>query len=582
VATAFIAIFTRFNSKFPFEQEQDYQLSLTDEKLKAGIITPTITATLYVVFFILDIFSLPSLLNIAVLVRGTFVFLSILVFYLILKKENIFIQYYQSIISGYFLVAGLGLVLLLAMAKQYGIASEYYFSGIMLVMFTTHGSTYLQANNALAVSVILTVITVFILFMTRSNDQMNAFQQIFINSLMLISSIIAGVLSVDIRNRSSRNNFVLQANTERHYSEKSHFFAAASHDIRQPLQAINFLASALRTKNTQPNDDALFERLENSVESMSDLLNSLLDVSKLDAQVIIPKPKHLSLTPLFERLQGELDPFTNAKGIKLIFEHTNDIVLADTILLEQVLNNLLSNAIRYTNTGNITVLAQSESEYINIKVKDTGLGIALDDQEAIFNEFHQVHNPERDQSKGLGLGLSIIKRLCLLQDWPLSLESELGVGSCFSFKVPKGNSELIQVVNKVNMSNSLGAIDAIVIDDNESIRFSLSTILSNWGCTIRTFDSADEACEAIDQLPSWKPNLLICDYRLRNNVTGLEAIDDVKKSLNYSIETIIITGDTAPSEIMKIQKSGFIVLHKPIKPAKLRFIISKKMKSIIE
>jgi DNA-binding NtrC family response regulator len=106
--------------------------------------------------------------------------------------------------------------------------------------------------------------------------------------------------------------------------------------------------------------------------------------------------------------------------------------------------------------------------------------------------------------------------------------------------------------------------------------------LSNWGCTIRTCDSADEACEAIDQLPSWKPNLLICDYRLRNNVTGLEAIDDVKKSLNYSIETIIITGDTAPSEIIKIQKSGFIVLHKPIKPAKLRFIISKKMKSIIE
>ena len=399
---------------------------------------------------------------------------------------------------------------------------------------------------------------------------------------MLISSMIGGVLYMDIRNRFSRRNFILQTNAERTNAEKSQFFAAASHDIRQPLQAINFLVSALKSGNSKPNDDVLFERLESSVESMSDLLNSLLDVSKLDAHVIVPQPQHLSLTNLLKRLQGELTPLANSKGINLVIESDNNIVFADVILLEQVLNNLLSNAIRYTNSGSITLSVQSGSGQVMISVKDTGMGIADADQAAIFNEFHQIHNPERDQNKGLGLGLSIVKRLCALQDWPLSIDSELGVGSCFSFKVPEGSHAFIQVAAKVNMNNNLAAIDAILIDDNEAIRFSLSNILNNWGCKIHSFESAEEACDKIKQSPSWQPNLILSDYRLRNNVSGIEAIDQVKKALDHPIEAMIITGDTAPEEISKIEHSGFTVLHKPIKPAKLRLIISKKMKSIIE
>lgn len=582
VSVAFIAILTSFNSKFSFTQELQYQLSLQEEKIKSGIIATTITAIVYVIFFILDIWSLPSQLYTAGLVRCIFFFISVYILHLILNKEALFVQYYQVIIGSYFLAAGSGIVFLLAIAQQSDIATEFYFPGVMLVIFTTHGSTYLKPNIALVISSTLTITTILTLFLTRSLDHVITLYQIFITCFMLISSVIAGVLCMDIRNRFSRKNFVLQSNSERLNTEKSKFFAAASHDIRQPLQAINFLTNALRSKNSNPKDDALFERLENSVESMSDLLNSLLDVSKLDAHVIVPQSKHLFLTTLLEKLQGELEPFAQAKDIRLIIECDNKTVLADEILLEQVLNNLLSNAIRYTSSGNITLSAQSESGHIKISVKDTGIGIASDDQEAIFNEFHQIHNPERDQNKGLGLGLSIVKRLCALQRWPLSLESKLGKGSCFSFKVPEGNSELIQVVSKVNMSNNLGAIDVIIIDDNESIRFSLSTTLSNWGCKVHSFGSADDACEAIEKQPLWKPNLILSDYRLRNNLTGIEAINQVQQALDHPIEAMIITGDTAPEEILKIERSGFTVLHKPIKPAKLRLIISKKMKSIIE
>ena len=582
VTAAILLILTNLNSKFTFSQEQHYQSSLKEEKIKSGIITTTITALVYTLFFIVDIWSLPSQLYIAGLVRCSFFLLSVYVIYLMIKKEGSFIEHYQLIIGGYFLVAGLGILLLLAIAQQSEIATEFYFPGIMLVIFTAHGSTYLQPKTALIVSSALTFTTITTLLMTRSLEQISAFHQISINCFMLISSVIAGVLCMDIRNRFSRKNFILQANAERNNAEKSQFFAAASHDIRQPLQAINFLVSALRSGNTKPNDDVLFERLENSVESMSDLLNSLLDVSKLDAHVIIPQPQHIFLTTLLERLQGELTPLAKAKGINLVIESDDNIVLADAILLEQVLNNLLSNAIRYTNCGTITLSAQNDSGKINIRVKDTGIGIACDDQAAIFTEFHQIHNFERYQNKGLGLGLSIVKPLCALQNWPLSLDSELGVGSSFCFTVPQGNRELIQVADKVDRNKSLAAIDAIVIDDNEAIRFSLSNILSNWGCKIRSFESADDACEAIKQLPTWKPNLLISDYRLRNNVTGIEAIDNVKQSLDYPVEAIIITGDTAPDEIMKIEKSGLIVLHKPIKPAKLRLIISKKVKSFAD
>jgi len=373
-----------------------------------------------------------------------------------------------------------------------------------------------------------------------------------------------------------------RANAERLNGEKSQFIAAASHDIRQPLQAVNLLVDTLRSRNTNPKDEVLLERLENSVESMSELLNSMLDVSKLDAQVIVPQPQHFCLTTLLEKIQGEFEPLSRAKGINLIIEAEDHIVLADVILLKQVLSNLLSNAIRYTNFGDITLSVQNDSGKIKISVQDTGVGIASSDQDAIFLEFYQLGNPERDQNKGLGLGLSIVKRLCVLQRWPLSLDSKLSVGSCFSFSIPQGDKKLIQITDRPYTNNNLASVDVIVIDDHEGIRFSLSNMLSDWGCNVRSFESANDACEAIKQLPTWKPNLIISDYRLRNNLNGIAAINSVRTALNTPIEAILISGDTSPEIITEIEKSGLILLNKPIKPAKLRVIISRKMKATLE
>ena len=371
-----------------------------------------------------------------------------------------------------------------------------------------------------------------------------------------------------------------RTNAERLNSEKSQFIAAASHDIRQPLQAVNLIVNTLKSGNVNPKDTLLFERLENSVNSMSELLNSLLDVSKLDAQVIIPKPQHLHLRTLLVKLQGEFEPLAIKKGITVELDVENCTVLADPVLLKQVLNNLVSNAIRYTNVGSVKLFVTKDSEGVKLSIKDTGVGICVEDQEVIFLEFRQLHNPERDQNKGLGLGLSIVKRLCELQHWPLSLNSEQGTGSCFSISIPEGDKKHVEVASIVDMNKNLSAMDIIVIDDHEGIRFSLTNTLTNWGCKVRAFESAEEACRAINGLPDWAPNLLISDYRLRNNKTGIDAINQVKEALNYTVKSILITGDTSPEIIKTIESEGRILLHKPVKPAKLRVIIAREMNQL--
>lgn len=368
---------------------------------------------------------------------------------------------------------------------------------------------------------------------------------------------------------------------ERANSEKSQFIAAASHDIRQPLQAINLFVSTLKDKNINPEDEIIFDRLEASVDGMSELLNSLLDISKLDAEVVTPQPQHLTLDAIFTKIQYEFETSASLKNIDLLTDANNSVVFADSLLIERVLSNLLANAIRYTDAGRIDLTAIIDSENVNIKVSDTGIGIPADEQVAIFTEFYQLNNPERDRNKGLGLGLSIVKRLCLLQNWSLQLSSETGQGSCFTISVPLGKKDLITHVASPKIALNLQGIDVLIIDDEKDICFSLTQALENWGCKVCAVESAEDACEKLESSPLWRPNLIISDYRLRNNKTGIEAIDQVRGLLSEDVVAMVISGDTAPDRIQEITSRGLTLLHKPIQPAKLRSIMHHKMKHVI-
>jgi signal transduction histidine kinase/CheY-like chemotaxis protein len=463
---------------------------------------------------------------------------------------------------------------------------DIYFYTMFIMVIALTGTITQSISYYFSRQVVFSTLPILSLLIKLYTMESQNHVEIYIVALLVLGGLIAFSHHI---NKSLIHSIVLKIehlqareNAERVNAEKSQFIAAASHDIRQPLQAINLLVDTLKLRNKNTEDEVLFNRLESSVDSMSELLNSLLDVSKLDAQVIVPQPQHICLMALLMKLQGELEPLAEAKGLDLTVEAESIAALADVILLEQVLNNLLSNAIRYTEHGGIILSAQKELGKITISVRDTGIGIDSLNQEAIFLEFHQLHNQERDQSKGLGLGLSIVKRLCALQHWPLSLDSELGVGSCFSFTIPQGSSELIPLIEKTDINKNLVSVDVVLVDDHEGIRFSLSNMLRSWGCKVRAFDCANTACEELRSFPEWKPNLIISDYRLRDNLTGIEGITQIKKELKGEVESIIISGDTAPDIINKIEESGLIVLHKPIKPAKLRVVLSRKMKNIIE
>lgn len=361
---------------------------------------------------------------------------------------------------------------------------------------------------------------------------------------------------------------------------KSKFLAAASHDIRQPLQAVVFFLETLKNRNRDPDDEMVYRRLESSVESMSGLLNDLLDISKLDADSVHSKAEHFNLTELCDRLLNDIHPSAEKKSLSIDKNLSDLYVFADTILLDRVLKNLLSNAVQYTDRGNITLSCQQQEETVLIQVKDTGIGIPASEQQSIFDEFHQLQNPERDSNNGLGLGLAIVKRLCDHQHWPLTLVSDSS-GSCFSIEVPLGDRNKAVEIVQPNITGGLGSIRALVIDDDEAICHSLIALFKNWESEVEAFESAQAAEDFLLANLEWRPNLVISDYRLRENKTGAEAIQQIHGVLNEEIPALIITGDTDPLRIQEAEASGFAIIHKPIKAVKIRTFILQRCKPLI-
>jgi two-component system, sensor histidine kinase len=363
---------------------------------------------------------------------------------------------------------------------------------------------------------------------------------------------------------------------------KSKFLAAASHDLRQPLHALSLFSAALDEQNNSKEDKPLISNISNSIESLSGLLNELLDISKLDAGVVDVHFSSINLYSLFNRLHSEFLPLANEKNLKLLFHPTQKFVSADPILIEQILRNLISNAIRYTHSGGIIFGCRYlNNKKLRITVCDTGIGINSKQQEQVFDEFTQLHNPQRDRSKGLGLGLAIVQRACHLLSSKISLRSNENIGSCFYFDL-EITSALAQETAKTN--NKIPAISLenkkliFVIDDEEPIRDAMFALLNNWGFDVCCSEDLSSTKIQLAQLKQ-QPDLIIADFQLPDLETGLQAIDIIHTFYSSDIPAFIITGDSSPEHMDKIKKSPFKLLHKPLKPAKLRTIINQLIKT---
>lgn len=364
---------------------------------------------------------------------------------------------------------------------------------------------------------------------------------------------------------------------EKFASSRTRFLASASHDLRQPLQALNFFLSSIYPELKSNKGKEIFYKLEKCADGMNELLSSILDLSKLDAQIVSFNKEPCCIDSILDNLKQQFQMQADDKGLSLTFSSCAQFVYSDAILLQRILSNLISNAINYTKDGKIEIILTQNTD-LQIEIIDTGSGLTEEEQEQIFEEFFQLGNPERDKKKGLGLGLSIVKRLCKLLNIPIKLDSKKGSGTCFSLYLPICDAPVL--VNELPHTSPQRLTEnkkILVIDDEASIRESLKELLTQWECQVITAESASAACDMIEQV-QFIPDLIIADYRLRENKTGVDAIQRVKTLLKKDqVPAIIISGDTEPSRLKEVALSGYELLHKPVKPAHLRMLIQQKL-----
>ncbi|MBC7952795.1 MAG: PAS domain S-box protein [Rhodospirillaceae bacterium] len=368
---------------------------------------------------------------------------------------------------------------------------------------------------------------------------------------------------------------------ERANMAKSKFLAAASHDLRQPVQALVFFASALESKIGRSSAATVLGDMKGSLEALNVLLDALLDVSRLDAGIVTPQPTNFSLSVLIDRLMAEFGPLATDKKIALKTVPSSALVRTDPMLLGRVLQNFLTNAIRYTPRGRILIGCRRHNSVVRIQVWDTGIGIPPERLNDIFTEFYQVGNTERDRNQGLGLGLAIVARLSRLLDCKVEVRSKEGRGSMFSIDIPVvsySSARNVAFLDTAARREEAKKGLVLVIDDEISVLKGLQMVLESWGYDVITATAEAEAVQLLDALHR-PPDLIIADYSLRQGHTGAEAILHIRSQLNRSIPALLITGDTAPERLREAEAHGLNLLHKPVQPGKLRDVLAQQMHS---
>jgi signal transduction histidine kinase len=356
--------------------------------------------------------------------------------------------------------------------------------------------------------------------------------------------------------------------------DKSRFLASASHDLRQPLHALGLFVETLGEKTKDDDDMALIKNITQATEALQELFNALLDISRLDADSIQIRDDHFFIKPLLSQIKAGFQSTADKKGIKLDVQESDAVICSDKILSERILRNLISNAIKYTQQGSVKIKINQVSDKVSVEVIDTGIGIPETEIDNIFSEFYQINNPERDRSKGLGLGLSIVKRLVNLMLLELMVTSKEDQGTIFTIIFPVGDVNKIRqtTVQTNTLLNHFDGMHILVIDDEKYILEGMNIILGKWGFKVSLAESIDDASDVISNGEAL--DIILSDLRLRDNTTGIEAIQKIRDLTKKEIPALLVSGDTDPEKIKEAQAAGIILLHKPIKPALLKSAIN--------
>jgi signal transduction histidine kinase/CheY-like chemotaxis protein len=354
---------------------------------------------------------------------------------------------------------------------------------------------------------------------------------------------------------------------------KSRFLAAASHDLRQPLHAMGILVSALSGRLSNPEERELLSGVESCLNTMQSLFDSLLDISRLDAGVVEPQLQVFNLNEMLQSVEKEFKPQAHSRGLELKIRPTSHFTYSDPAMLGRIIRNLIGNAIKYTDTGGVLVGVRVRANELVLDVWDTGIGFPLDQVEAMFMEFRQLE-VGKVRRQGLGLGLSIANRLCEMLGHEIEVRSTQGKGSVFRVKIPlraaPTQESMAPSAIQQPLQTTIPPLCIAVLDDDQDNLIATALLLRDWGCKVLTATTL----EGIARIECC-PDLLLVDHHLKGEEKGTSAIPLLREKFGRPIKAIVVTGDTEPEQLQDIKNLGYPVVHKPLKPMKLRSILQQ-------
>ena len=368
-------------------------------------------------------------------------------------------------------------------------------------------------------------------------------------SLSPVESENGRFISSTIRDVTERVQMEKAINAARQEAERANkantaFLAAASHDLRQPVQALSLLNGALRRTVKDERALEMIDSQENSLTAMTNLLNSLLDISRLDAGAILPEIEEFPISRVIDRLAAEFGRQAQHKGLAFSATSCPTVVKSDPSLLGEILQNLVSNAIRYTESGEVTLTCRSTPTVCRLEVRDTGVGIAEDELESIFLEFNQGSSKTASK-EGFGLGLAIVRRLADLLDVRVGVESTVGEGSCFSLEIATlGDQDLDDTEDERSDSTTGSTGLVLLVEDNVNVADAWALLLEAEGYTVIRAISVKEVEAAMSDVAA-APSLVITDYHLAEGSTGVEVIKSVRSLFDKNVPAFIVSGDTS-------------------------------------
>ena len=496
------------------------------------------------------------------------------IFYLIVAKRHpfnaqnidkyLFFNTFNALCAG--LAWGIGMVVLSDLESKQSIAITFLIvSCFGAAAIISHGA-YPRSYAAAAAPALLMYSGNLLFFAPSPQNLLGFVSILLLVAYFLIASNMHRNLVATLILRQQQKTMMRELRTQRDAirranENKTRFLATTSHDFAQPLHTMGNYISALRNTLTEPQQHELLQKLEASWRSMGNLLDGLLDISRLEAGAIVQNRQPVDLTSLVQNIVEEYSGSANQKHIELRTQLDRQTAHTDINLFSRIARNILSNAIKFTPRGGvITVTVQSRDNHIVFKVADTGIGIPESRQSDIFEEYVQLGNHHRERHKGLGLGLSIVGRLCELLDIKIELKSEEGKGACFTFLVPK--SEEIATTPSPWEPHTALRLAVLVIDDEREIRDSMSVLLSDWGCEVFSARSGEEALELINALDI-HPEIVILDMRLKGGETGVEVLIRIRALLGSDIPAIFVTGNIDGHGTVP-RPSGTKLLTKPV------------------